>query len=243
MYLWLLQIRAVLFYTGYTVFTTLFSVVGVLLFSFMPFRIRGRFMTGWNLCCIWWLRITCGVKFKVVGKENLPSGPYVAQAKHQSQWETFFLQGYLFPICFVLKQELLTIPFFGWGLKMMNPIAIDRSNPRQAMRQTQEQGLQRLADGNSVLIFPEGTRIPAGETSKFARGGSNLAIEAKVPVVPIAHNAGQCWPADKFIKRPGTVTVSIGKPIDSTQLDSKTLTNQAKEWIDAEVARLEQQAG
>jgi 1-acyl-sn-glycerol-3-phosphate acyltransferase len=232
------KLRGYLFYAGYAVITFWFPLTGLLL-SFLPYRIRGRYIIGWNYCCIWWLRLTCGVKFKVIGKENLPDGPYVALAKHQSQWETFFLQGFLFPICFVLKQELLKIPFFGWGLKLMNPIAIDRSNPRQAMRQTQEQGLQRLAEGNSVLIFPEGTRIPSGQTGKFARGGSNLAIEAKVPVVPIAHNAGQCWPADEFIKHPGTVTVVIGKPIDSSAMDSRQLTEQVKSWIDQEVAKLE----
>ena len=235
MYEKFLKLRAIAFYCGYGVFTTFFSVVGVLLFSFMPFSIRGRFMTGWNYCCIYWLRLTCGVRFKIIGQENLPAAPYVVQAKHQSQWETFFLQGYLFPVCFVLKQELLKIPFFGWGLKLMDPIAIDRSNPRQAMRQTQEQGLQRLADGHSVLIFPEGTRIKPGETGKFARGGSNLAVEAKVPVVPIAHNAGYCWPADEFIKYPGTITVVIGKPIDTTDIESRALTEQVKSWIDQEV--------
>jgi 1-acyl-sn-glycerol-3-phosphate acyltransferase len=234
----ILKLRASLFYTGYTLLTIWFSITGVLLFSFAPFRLRGRYMTGWNICCVNWLRWTCGVKFKIIGKEKLPQAPYVAMAKHQSQWETFFLQGYLFPICFVLKQELLKVPVFGWGLKLMDPIAIDRSNPRQAMRQTQEQGLQRLDDGHSVLIFPEGTRIRAGETSKFARGGSTLAIEAKVPVVPIAHNAGLYWPADEFIKHPGTITVVIGDAIDSAGKDNRELTEEVKSWIDREVEKL-----
>ena len=239
MYKLFLSLRAILFYTGYTCLTLWFTLTGLLFFSFLPFRIRGRYMTGWNYCCVYWLRLTCGVKFKVTGKENLPAAPYVALAKHQSQWETFFLQGYLFPICFVLKQELLKVPVFGWGLRLLDPIAIDRGNPRQAMRQTQEQGLQRLAAGNSVLIFPEGTRIAKGETSKFARGGTNLAIEAKVPVVPIAHNAGSYWPADEFIKFPGTIHIVIGQPIDTSDKDSRSLTEEVKTWIDQEVEKLE----
>lgn len=234
-----LSLRVLLFYVGYAALTLWFSLTGVLLLGLTPFRIRGRYMTGWNYCCVYWLRLTCGVKFEVIGKENLPEAPYVALAKHQSQWETFFLQGYLFPVCFVLKQELLKVPVFGWGLRMIDPIAIDRGNPRQAMRQTQEQGLQRLANGNSVLIFPEGTRIAKGETSKFARGGTNLAIEAQVPIVPIAHNAGTYWPADKFLKLPGTVKIVIGQPIDTQGKDSRSLTEEVKSWIDQEVEKLE----
>jgi 1-acyl-sn-glycerol-3-phosphate acyltransferase len=233
-----LAIRAAVFYLGYSVLTLWFALSGVILFSLAPYRIRGRYMTGWNFCCVNWLRWTCGVKYQVIGKENLPSRPYVALAKHQSQWETFFLQGLLFPVCFVLKQELLKVPVFGWGLKLMDPIAIDRDNPRLAMRQTQEQGLARLAEGNSVLIFPEGTRIPSGQTGKFARGGSNLAIEANAPVVPIAHNAGKCWPARQFIKHPGTVTVKIGEPITPSDNDSREITRRVKEWIDAEVEKM-----
>ncbi len=234
----MLKLRAYLFYAGYSVLTVFFSLTGVLLFSLLPFRVRGRYMTGWNWCCLQWLRLTCGVSYRVIGAENLPDTPYVAVSKHQSQWETFFLQAYLFPVCFVLKQELLKIPLFGWGLRLMNPIAIDRANPRQAMRQIQDDGLQRLKDGYSVLIFPEGTRTAPGQVGKYARGGANMAIAAEVPLVPVALNAGECWPADELVKHSGTVTFVIGEPLTTADVDSRALTEQAQQWIEEQMLEI-----
>ena len=234
----LLAIRATVFYLGFAILTIWFSVSGFLLMRLVPFHILGRYMVCWNHCIIAWLTLTCGVRYKVIGKENLPPAPYVVMAKHQSQWETFFLQGYLFPICFVLKRELLSVPFFGWGLRVLKSIAIDRSNPKQALRQTMEQSSERLNDGISVLIFPEGTRIEPGQTGNYARGGANIAINNQVPIVPIAHNAGNCWPADKFLKYPGTITVIIGKPLATDNQNSRALTEQVKTWIEQQVSQL-----
>lgn len=236
-----LGLRATLFYAGFAVVTIWFSTTGFFLLGFLPFHIRGRYMTLWNFCVANWLKWTCGVSYQVIGKENLPDSPYIALSNHQSQWETYFLQGYLFPICFVLKQELLSKPFFGWGLRVLDPIAIDRSNPKQAIRQTTEQGKQRLSDKISVLIFPEGTRVRPGEKRKYARSGANLAIQNNVPIVPIAHNAGQYWPADTFIKYPGTITVFIGKPIWAEEKNSRELNEQAQQWIESKVLSLSSQ--
>ena len=235
----MLGIRAFLFYLGYVPLIAWFGGTGILFFYFLPYRIRSNYILTWNRCTVRWLSWTCGVKFKVQGQENLPDGPYVALSKHRSQWETYFLQYYLAPVCVVLKRELLRLPFFGWGLRLTNPIAIDRGNPKQALKETLDQGKARLAQGISILIFPEGTRKAVEGEPKYARGGANIAVAAGVPVVPIAHNAGTFWPADKFLKYPGTITVKIGKPIDSSSHDSREITEMVKAWVEAEVAGMD----
>ncbi len=232
----ILIIRALLFYAGFYLTLIFFSVTAPILFGFMPFAIRSRYVLLWNKFTMVWLRICCGVKVNIVGAENIPAGAAVFQSNHQSQWETIFLQTYLAPVCFVLKRELLNVPFFGWGLRLMDPIAINRGSPKKALKETQQQGIERLGRGISVLIFPEGTRLDPGQKKPYARGGSNLAIAAEAAVVPVAHNAGHFWPADKFIKYPGTITVSIGKALDAKDAHSKALTAEIQAWIETEVA-------
>ncbi|MFA7553200.1 MAG: 1-acyl-sn-glycerol-3-phosphate acyltransferase [Spongiibacteraceae bacterium] len=234
----ILALRAGLFYIPFLLAIVWFSTTGILFFSFLPFSIRNRYILLWNRFAIFWGAVACGVKFEVIGAENLPSTPYVILSKHQSSWETYFLQYYLSPVCIVLKRELLNLPFFGWGLRLTDPIAIDRGNPKQALKQTLDQGVQRLQQNISVLIFPEGTRTKPNTEGKFARGGANIAVAAGVPVVPIALNAGEYWPSDSYLKRPGKITVKIGKPISSTEFSSREITEQAKAWIDAEVAKM-----
>jgi 1-acyl-sn-glycerol-3-phosphate acyltransferase len=235
----ILGLRALLFYLGYAISIGWFATTGILFFSYLPYSIRCRYILLWNRFIIVWLKWTCGVRYHVIGEENLPDQAYVVLSKHQSQWETYFLQSYLFPICFVLKAELLKVPFFGWALRLTQPIAIDRSNPKQALKQTLQEGQQRLSEKKSVLIFPEGSRISPGQPSKYARGGANIAVAAKVPVVPIAVNAGHCWPANRFLKYPGTVTVKIGQPISSTDFTSREITSQVEQWIEAEMAQMD----
>lgn len=236
---WILALRAVIFYSGYSLFTLWFSVTALLLAP-LPLSIRGRYLIGWNFCVVTWLRWICGINYRIHGLENLPrESGYVVLANHQSQWETFFLQWRLFPIVFVLKRELLRVPFFGWGLRLMSPIAIDRGNPKQAIRDTMAQGQQRLENKLSVLIFPEGTRTAPDQVRPYARGGANLAIAAKVPVVPIAHNAAHCWPADQFIKYPGTIDIVIGQAIVNSNLSSREITEQAEQWIRQTLSELD----
>jgi len=227
--------RALFFYSLYGPLAALFSTLAVLLWP-LPFRLRNQIALCWNRFSVWWLRLTCGVRYEIVGAENIPKGPYVVLAKHQSQWETLFLQYYFAPLSTILKQELLRIPFFGWGLATLRPIAIDRSNPREALKQVKTLGLKRLSEGNNILVFPEGTRVPAGKTGKYARSGADVACSAGVPVVPVAHNAGFYWPAHQLIKYPGKVTVSIGKPIDTQGKNSREVTQEVESWIEAEVA-------
>jgi len=233
----ILGTRAALFYLGYWISIAWFGITGPLFFGLLPHKIRSRYILLWNRFVIFWLHCTCGLKVNVIGLDNLPPPPYVALSKHQSNWETYFLQFYLEPVAIVLKRELLKIPFFGWGLRLTDPIAIDRGSPKQALKQTQEDGKKRIANGISVLIFPEGTRIAPGEKSKYARGGANIAVAANVPTIPIAHNAGEYWPSHKIIKYPGTITLTIGKPIAPDQ-SSRDITEQAQHWIEAEVAAM-----
>ncbi len=237
----LLGIRAALFYFGYSVFTVWFSVTGVVFCWWLPYRVRDTYLTLWNFLVMRWLRITCGISCKVRGRELLPPGPFVLMSKHQSQWETFFLQVLRPPIATVLKKELLHVPFFGWGLALLEPIAIDRDNPKQALKHIMDEGQRLLGIGRSVMIFPEGTRTPPGQIGNYARSGAMLACKAGVPIVPVAHNAGLCWPSKKFLKYPGVIEVVIGAPIDTSSGNSRTLTEQVQNWIESEVLKLDGQ--
>ncbi|MFT5032492.1 MAG: 1-acyl-sn-glycerol-3-phosphate acyltransferase [Bacteroidia bacterium] len=228
--------RTILFYIGYIVLTGWFTVTGLLFFSFFPLSIRGRYLIVWNRWILVWLRFSCGVRYRVVG--NIPDGHYVVMSKHQSQWETFYLQHAFFPVGVVLKRELLNMPFFGWALRLMEPIAIDRSNPKAALRYILNEGVLRLQQGKRVLIFPEGTRTAPGQKGNYARSGANIAINGGASIVPVAHNAGECWQAHKFIKKPGLITVVIGAPIPADNTDSRRLTAQVEQWIEAEQAKL-----
>lgn len=234
----LLRLRAALFYAVYGLLTAWFSLSALLLVSWLPFRYRAGYLVLWNRATLRWLTLCCGVRYEVHGLETLPPGPCVILAKHQSQWETFYLQVALLPAVCVLKRELLNVPFFGWGLRLVDPIAIDRDNPKQALRDIQEQGLQRLQTGRRVIIFPEGTRTAPGESGNYARSGAELACRAEVPIVPVAHNAGYCWPSRSFVKYPGTVRVVFGAPIDPRGRSSRELTQEVKEWIEREVVTL-----
>ena len=185
-------------------------------------------------------RWICGINYRVIGRENIPSKPSIVLSKHQSTWETFFFLDLFPPQVWLLKRELFRIPFFGWGLAMLRPIAIDRAEKLSALRQLIQQGKQRLEQGLWIVIFPEGTRTRTGESPPYARGGALLATKTNTPVVPVALNSGLLWQRDSFLKRPGTVTVSIGKPIDPSGLRPEDLNAQIKTWIEAEMPRLAQ---
>ena len=234
----MLAIRSALFYLGYSMLTVFFSVSGMVVFGRASLLRREMYLGNWNFSVMWWLRVTCGVRVEIEGEELLPPGPCVILSKHQSQWETFYLQVMKRPVVTVLKKELLNVPFFGWGLRLMEPIGIDRSNPKQALRFIQEEGVRRLEKGQSVIVFPEGTRTPPGQIGTYARSGAELACRAGVPIVPVAHNAGLCWPSKKFLKYPGTVRMVIGAPIDTTDGNSRELTERVKKWIETEQLKL-----
>ena len=234
--LWL-GFRACVFYVGFYAATIVVSCVCMLLAPLLlsplvSYNTRFKVITSANYFYNAWLRLCCGVKVKVEGKENLPtSGAYVVVANHQSEWETLFLQTLVRPQSAVLKKELLKIPFFGWALAMLRPIALDRSQRRGALKQLLSQGKDRLLSGIPVLIFPQGTRVEKGKIGKFNKGGAMLAASAKVQVVPMVHDAAYCWPGKSFIKTPGTVTLRIGKPIDTDGLSVDEVHELSKTWL------------
>ena len=199
---------------------------------------RYRVTSRWTLLMLFLLRVICGIQYRVLGDEHIPKTPSIVLSKHQSAWETLAFQKIFPPQVWVLKKELLRIPFFGWGLAMTSPIAIDRSSGKAALEQVVEQGRDRLEQGFWVVIFPEGTRIAPGKKGKYRIGGAWLATHTNVPVVPVAHNAGELWGRNSFIKRPGTITVSIGAPINPTGMEPGDLNAKVEAWIEAETKRI-----
>ena len=185
---------------------------------------------------IWSAKVICGIRYQVKGMENLPDAPAIVLSKHQSAWETiFYLIAMPRPLVFVFKKELIYIPFFGWGIGLLRMIPIDRSKGRDAFTQVVEQGRKRLADGQWIMMFPEGTRIAVGKAGKYKNGGSRLAVETNTQVIPVAVNAGECWPKNSFIKKPGLITVSIGKPISPEGIDANELNQRVENWIESEM--------
>jgi 1-acyl-sn-glycerol-3-phosphate acyltransferase len=230
-------IRSVIFAVLQTVLTILFSLVALLSFPF-PAHVRYRLITGYNHTVIWLAWRVLGIRYVVEGRENLPAQPAIILAKHQSAWETVAFLCLFPPVSPVIKQELLKVPFFGWAFRMLSPIAIDRGAGREALRQIVAQGKDKLAQGFWVLVFPEGTRVAPGEKGRYGIGGSWLAAETGAPIVPVAHNAGEVWPKNAFIKRPGTITVRIGPAIDSAGKSAAELTRAVEAWIETEMTRL-----
>jgi 1-acyl-sn-glycerol-3-phosphate acyltransferase len=230
-------IRSLIFFLLQLVITPVFAALALLTFPF-PALVRYRFISHWALMMIWLLRAVCGIRMEVRGAQNIPQQPCVVLCKHQSAWETIALQKVFPPQVWVLKRELLWLPFFGWGLALTSPIAIDRSEGREAVKQLLKQGKDRLARGFCVVIFPEGTRIPYGQRGKYKIGGALLAASSGAPTVPVAHNAGKLWGRRAFVKRPGVITMSIGAPIDPAGLKAEEINRRAEAWIEAEVERL-----
>jgi len=233
----LVVLRSTLFLLIQAALTVLWSLISLLTFPFQAMT-RYRIITLWSRIVVWLARVICGIGYQVRGLENLPAQPSIVLAKHQSAWETIAFQAFLPPQVWVLRRSLLRVPFFGWGLAMMSPIAIDRTAGMHALKQTLEQGRDRLAHGFWIIIFPEGTRITPGQRGKYQVGGAWLAVRTGAPVVPIAHNAGNLWRKNAFLKFPGTISVSIGKPIDPAGLKPEDLNRRVEDWIESEVAQL-----
>jgi 1-acyl-sn-glycerol-3-phosphate acyltransferase len=198
----------------------------------LPRLVRYRIISGWSRLVVWLARALIGIRWRIEGLEHLPSRPAIILSKHQSAWETMAFQVIFPPQVHVLKRELLWIPFFGWGLALMSPIAIDRSRGVAALRAIARRGRERLEQGFWVVVFPEGTRVRPGERRPYQLGGAWLAAASGAPVVPVAHNAGLYWPRNAFLKRPGTVTVRIGPTIESAGRDPKSVNELAEKWIE-----------
>jgi 1-acyl-sn-glycerol-3-phosphate acyltransferase len=220
------------------VFNTVFYLVlFVYLIAAMPTLLlpRGALLAmvkNWSRVNLRLLKIICNIDCEFRGLHNIPAGAALIASKHQSMWETFALITVLKDPAYILKRELLWIPFFGWGLALMSPIAIDRRRGVAALRSIARRGGERLAQGFCVVVFPEGTRVAPGERRPYQLGGAWLAADSGAPVVPVAHNAGLVWPRNAFLKRAGTITVRIGPAIESAQRDAQTINRLAQQWID-----------
>lgn len=234
--LWL-GLRAAAFYLGMLISTLLFAPLSLLTFPF-PFVWRYRFIGLWTHFNLWWLKTSCGLSYHLEGAAHIPAGNVIIMSKHQSAWETLALQRIFGPQVWVLKRELLWLPLFGWGLAMLEPIAIDRKAGRKAVRQVVEQGTRRLNAGRCVVIFPEGTRVAPGERKRYGIGGALLAEHSGYPVIPVAHNAGEYWSRRSFIKRPGVIRVVIGPPIPSRDRRAADIIADVEHWIESAMTRI-----
>ncbi|MDH3353697.1 MAG: 1-acyl-sn-glycerol-3-phosphate acyltransferase [Chromatiales bacterium] len=226
----MLALRTTFFYIGLILFTLPHTTITPLLWL-TPYKLRRAYLGIWAHFTLWWLKFTCNLDYRVEGQENIPAEASIILAKHQSTWETVAMQR-IFPLqTWVLKRELLWIPFFGWGLAMTRPIAIDRAAGKKALKQVIKQGTDRLKQGIWVVVFPEGTRTLYGSRKKYAIGGAMLAEKSGYPVVPVAHNAGKYWPKVGLIK-PGTITLSIGPTISTKDIKTKEINRLSEEWIE-----------
>jgi 1-acyl-sn-glycerol-3-phosphate acyltransferase len=209
-------------------------------------NVRYAFAQKWLTLSIDAARVLMGIRYQVQGQENLPVGetsPAILLVKHQSTYETFLMPAIMpHPLAYVFKKELLYVPFFGWSIGSLDMIHIDRSQRAKAFAKVVEQGQALLDRGVWVIMFPEGTRIPRGERGTYKTGGTRLAIATGAPVIPIAVTSAKCWPRKAFIKTPGVVDVSIGKPIPSVGRDADELMREVEAWIEAEMHRLDPEA-
>jgi len=201
-----------------------------------------RLAVFWLSLAVHGARYITGIRYVVQGRENLPAldQPCVLLVKHQSTYETF-LMPVIMPkdLAYVFKRELLYVPFFGWAIGQLDMIHIDRKLKSQAFQKVVQQGKDLLDKGIWVIMFPEGTRIERGQSGNYKSGGTRLAIETGVPVIPIAVNSAVCWPRKAFIKRPGTVTVSIGQAIPSHGRQPDELMADVESWIENEMRVLD----
>lgn len=234
--------RSALFTIGMAISTLVFAPLSLLTFP-LPYRRRYAFITQWTRFNLWWLDATCRLRYVVEGLEHLPAEPAIVLAKHQSTFETLAFQLIFPPQVWLLKRELLWVPFFGWGLAMLEPIAIDRKAARKALQQLLSVGGERLEHGRWVVIFPEGTRMAPGQKGRYAPGGAMLAARTGRPVVPVAHDAGEYWPRRGFIKRPGTIRIVIGPVIDSRGRSAQEINALAEEWIEMQMRHFAAPAG
>ncbi len=227
----MLFIRSLLFYIGQVISTLLFAPLGILAFP-LDFKTRYFLITRWTVFNLWWLKVCCGVHYKIEGKENIPDEPGIVMCKHQSAFETLALQLIFIPQVWILKRELLKIPIYGWGLASMQPIAIDRGSAIKSFRQIVAQGCERLKQKLWVIIFPEGTRVAPGQKGKYLPGGGLLAEKSGANITPVAHNAGYLWARNSFVKKPGTVTIVIGPVIKADGKKAAQITQEVEDWIE-----------
>jgi 1-acyl-sn-glycerol-3-phosphate acyltransferase len=233
----MIYLRSTLFFLLGVVNTIVYGIFTVPL-SIVWHDVGYECARSWGWRVLWLAKHICGIDYTVRGLENVPSYPVIVMAKHQSAWETVGILCHLPRGVWIIKRELVWLPIIGWVLAGLKSIAIDRKNGRSAREQILEQGKDRLARGYSIVIFPEGTRVAPGERRKYGLGGALLATGANAQVLPIAHNAGECWRRNAFLKHPGHITMSIGPVIYTAGKDATQVTREVEEWIEAEMLKL-----
>ena len=225
----MLFLRSLLYFIGSIISLIVITLCGLFL-VILPYSYRQRFLSNWAIFCIWWLKISLNITTDVKGSENINSSPSVIISNHQSTWETLAFQT-IFPAhTWVLKQELLWLPVFGWSLALLKPIVINRGDKLNAIKKVIKQGSERLSQGISVVVFPEGTRQTYKHLGDYQNGAAAIAKKSGHDIIPVYHNAGKFWPKGSFIKKPGVITVIIGKPISSSFLTSSELTKEVRNW-------------
>jgi 1-acyl-sn-glycerol-3-phosphate acyltransferase len=235
-----MQLIKSLIFTAYMMVSALVFGGFMTLCFWAPYRTQFAIARTWARILFWLLDKICGLKFRVEGRERIPAGNHIVMSNHTSAWETI-AQFLIFPPqVWVLKRELLWIPLIGWGLKLLQPISINRGAGHRAVNQVIDQGRQRLAAGLWVIIFPEGTRVVAGEKRKYGVSGALLATETGKCVVPLSHNAADFWVRRGIIKKAGTIHVIIGDPIESAGRDPRELNDQVRQAIETGLARIQQ---
>jgi 1-acyl-sn-glycerol-3-phosphate acyltransferase len=232
------QFAGSLFFSVFVYAWTLgFAIPFVIACSFLPFPRRYRLVRLYGGGMLWVLKWSCGISYRIEGAP-IPPGAHVALWKHSSSWETMAMMVVFPRQVWVLKRELTWVPVVGIGIRQMHAIAIDRKSGHSAVSQVVEQGKQRLAEGSWVMIFPEGTRMPAGETRRYGVSGVLLARESGRLIVPVAHNAGYYWPRRGLMKKPGVVRVFIGAPLSAAGRDVRELNAEIATWMEAKVREL-----
>jgi 1-acyl-sn-glycerol-3-phosphate acyltransferase len=227
------RLGSLAFTAFFLLWTFVYAIFFVVACTFLPFRGRFALARAWAHVILAVLRWSCRLDYRVEGRERLPAGNHIALIKHSSSWETVAQALLVPPHVWVLKRELIWIPFVGWGIRQLRAIAVDRGAGPLAVRQVVEQGKARLAEGEWIVIFPEGTRMPPGETRKYGVSGALLASETGRLVVPIAHDAGYYWPRRGLWKKPGTIRVIIGPPIEAAGRNPRDVNAEAQAWIEA----------
>jgi 1-acyl-sn-glycerol-3-phosphate acyltransferase len=235
----LVLVRSLVFFAYLSVTVLVYAVPVGLFGRLLNHRGASALGRGWGRSVLWGLKLICGLDYRVQGLETIPEGGAIVLCKHQSAWETIALRA-IFPVSqtWVLKRELFRVPLFGWALRQFEPIAIDRSAGRRAVVQLLVEGRRALDAGRLVVVFPEGTRVPPGERRPYAIGGALLAERTGRPVYPVAHNAGVFWARRGLLKRPGTIELRIGPPIDPAGLKAEEINRLAEDWIESTVAAL-----
>lgn len=236
----MLYLRSLLYLIGQGVTAVIMSIVALCLF-FLPSLPLARVISVWARFNIWTLKVICGIHYRVLGAENIPDQPAIIISNHQSAWETLCFQLIFPPQSYLLKKELLWIPFFGWGLAVNRPIAIDRSKKIRALDHLIKEGIVRLNEGRWLVIFPEGTRMAPGQHGKFQVGGAMIAANSNATVVPVAHNAGNFWPKNGFLKYPGVIDLIIGPAIETNGMKARDINNQVETWIKNQLENLPNQ--